>query len=326
MKAMTITGLGGPEVFTQTERKKPELKAGHILIEVKATSVNPLDTMLRSVETPWSANLPEVLHGDVAGIVAEVGEGVTGFKAGDEVYGCAGGIAGIDGALAEFMLADADLIAHKPKSLSMREAAALPLVSITAWEALIDKLKIAKNDSVLVHGGSGGVGHIAVQLAKYLGATVHSTTSSKHLDTVKQLGADHVIDYSQESVAGYVKKYTDDVGFDAIFDTVAGKNIENSFEAVRYNGAVATILPIENPLPIALKGLSFHSVLQPIPLFHGIGRKRHGEILEKIVALVDEGHIKPLIDESSFSIWEVAKAHEHLASRQATGKIVLTIY
>ncbi|WP_263080463.1 zinc-dependent alcohol dehydrogenase family protein [Endozoicomonas sp. Mp262] len=325
MKAMTISGLGGPDVFTQTERQKPEIKAGHILIEVKATSVNPLDTMLRSVETPWSANLPEILHGDVAGIVAAVGTGVTRFKVGDEVYGCAGGIAGIDGALAEFMLADAHLIAHKPKRLSMREAAALPLVSITAWEALVNKLKIGENHSVLIHGGSGGVGHIAVQLAKYLGATVYSTASTQNLDTVKQLGADHVIDYKQESVANYVKKYTDDMGFDAVFDTVAGKNIDNSFNAVRYNGAVATVLPIENPLPIALKGLSFHSVLQPIPLFHGIGRKRHGEILEKIATLVDTGYISPLIDASDFSIWQVAKAHERLTSRQATGKIVLTV-
>ena len=236
-----------------------------------------------------------------------------------------GGINGIDGALAEYMLVDADLMAHKPKRLSMREAAALPLVSITAWEALVEKINVQKNDSLLVHGGTGGVGHIAVQLAKYIGAQVYATTSAHTLDLVKQLGADHAIDYREETVADYVKKYTDNRGFDAVFDTVAGQNIQNSFSAVRYNGAVATILPIEDPLPIALKGLSFHSVLQPIPLFHGVGRKRHGGILRKIAELVDSEAISPLLDDSDFTIWEVAQAHQRLSSGEATGKIVLSI-
>ncbi|MBC7004258.1 zinc-dependent alcohol dehydrogenase family protein [Photobacterium sp. BZF1] len=325
MKAMIINSLGDANVFQQIERDKPKAKTGHLVVEVKATSVNPLDTMLRSAETPWSANLPEILHGDVAGVIVEVGEGIDHFKVGDEVYGCAGGIAGTDGALAEYMLVDADLMALKPKSLSMREAAALPLVSITAWEALVSKMHIKPGDNVLIHGATGGVGHIAIQLAKVLGAIVAATSLEKNLATAQTLGADHVINAEQQSVEDYTNQLTDGLGFDAIFDTIAGEHIKNSFEAARYNGKVATILPISDPLQVALKGLSFHSVLMPIPLVYGINRKAHGEILAHIAKLVDEGQIKPLIDESQYSIWEVAKGHQRLESKQAVGKVVLTV-
>ncbi|MGF1761006.1 zinc-dependent alcohol dehydrogenase family protein [Photobacterium sagamiensis] len=324
MKAMVIKELGSCDVFQLVERDKPEVKAGHMVIEVKATSVNPLDTMLRSSSTPWSANLPEVLHGDVAGIVSAIGDGVTQFSVGDEVYGCAGGIAGTDGALAEYMLVDADLMALKPTSLSMREAAALPLVSITAWEALHDKLRIQPGDNVLIHGATGGVGHIAIQLAKHFGATVSATSMPHNMATAQTLGADHLINATEQSVSDYVKQYTDGVGFDAIFDTVAGDNIQRSFEAARFNGAVATTLPISDVLQVALKSLSFHSILMLIPLVHGINRQSHGEILTQVAALVDKGLVKPLIDQTDFTIWQVADAHARLESGQAVGKIVLT--
>lgn len=277
MKAMIIDSLGDANVFQQVERDKPKAKAGHLVVEVKATSVNPLDTMLRSAETPWSANLPEILHGDVAGIIAEVGEDIDHFKVGDEVYGCAGGIAGTDGALAEYMLVDADLMALKPKSLSMREAAALPLVSITAWEALVSKMHIKPGDNVLIHGATGGVGHIAIQLAKVLGATVATTSLEKNLTTAQTLGADHIINAEQQSVEDYTNQLTDGLGFDAIFDTIAGEHIQNSFKAARYNGKVATILPISDPLQVALKGLSFHSVLMPIHWFMASTAKPTGK-------------------------------------------------
>ncbi|MGF1680292.1 zinc-dependent alcohol dehydrogenase family protein [Photobacterium minamisatsumaniensis] len=325
MKAMIIKSLGDADVFEQEERAKPQVKAGHLVVEVKATSVNPLDTMLRSVDTPWSANLPEILHGDVAGIVSEVGEGVSQFKVGDEVYGCAGGIAGMDGALSEFMLVDADLMAQKPKSLSMREAAALPLVSITAWEALVDKMQVKANDNVLIHGATGGVGHIAIQLAKSLGAVVTATTRSNNYETAQTLGADHIVNSEVHSVAEYVEQHTDNVGFDAVLDTIAGDHIQKSFEAARYNGSVATILPINDVLQVALKGLSFHSVLMPIPMVYGINRQAHGEILTRIAELVDAGKIKPLVDASNFSIWEVTQGHQRLQSGSAVGKVVLTV-
>ncbi len=323
MKAMVVHTLGASDVFQQVDYPMPSIKPGHLVIEVKATSVNPLDTMLRSSDTPWSENLPSILHGDVAGIVTEVGEGVSQFNIGDEVYGCAGGIAGTDGALAEYMLVDADLIALKPKTLSMREAAALPLVSITAWEALHDKLKVKANDNVLIHGATGGVGHVAIQLAKHFGANVSATSAPQNLAIAHQLGADNIIDFTQSSVADYVDQYTDGEGFDAIFDTVAGDNIQRSFEAARFNGAVATTLPIADVLQVALKSLSFHSVLMLIPLVHGKNRASHGQILANIAKLVDNGEIKPLLDEKRFSIWQVAQAHQHLESGTAVGKIVL---
>jgi NADPH2:quinone reductase len=325
MKAMIIKQLGTSDVFQQAEKAKPTLKSGHMLVAVKATSVNPLDTMLRSSDTPWSANLPEILHGDVAGIITAVADDVNNFSVGDEVYGCAGGIAGINGALAEFMLVDADLMALKPTTLTMKEAAALPLVSITAWEALHDKLAIKSGDNVLIHGATGGVGHIAIQLAKYFGATVTATSTAKNMQAAAKLGADNLVNFAEQSVAEYVTQYTDGIGFDAILDPVAGDNIQRSFEAARFNGAVATTLPIENVLQVALKSLSFHSVLMLIPMVEGINRAAHGKILTKIAELVDQGLIKPLLDESDFSIWQVADAHARLESGQAVGKITLTV-
>ncbi|ABV36217.1 putative adh_zinc, zinc-binding dehydrogenase [Shewanella sediminis HAW-EB3] len=324
MKAMIIKQLGSSDVFELADKVTPIVKSGHMLVEVKASSVNPLDTMLRSSDTPWSANLPEVLHGDVAGIVTEVAGDVGHFKVGDEVYGCAGGIAGIDGALAEFMLVDVDLMAHKPKSLSMKEAAALPLVSITAWEALQNKLAVKEGDKVLIHGATGGVGHIAIQLAKYFGANVTATSMAKNIAVAATLGADNLVNVAEQSVQEYVEQYTDGVGFDAIFDTVAGENIQRSFEAARFNGGVATTLPIENVLQVALKSLSFHSVLMLIPMVEGINRSAHGEILTKVAELVDLGLVKPLLDDSDFTIWQVADAHARLESGKAVGKIALT--
>ncbi|SFT83374.1 NADPH2:quinone reductase [Pseudovibrio denitrificans] len=324
MKAMILNGLGTSDVFELAELEKPRATAGHVVVKVCATSVNPLDTMLRSTETPWSANLPQVLHGDVAGIVEEVGEGVTRFNVGDRVYGCAGGVAGINGALSEYMLVDADLMAHKPKSLTMRQAAALPLVSITAWEALVQKLKVSTDDKVLVHGATGGVGHIAVQLAKALGADVTTTSLAKNLAAAEKLGADHVVNAEATSVAEYVAQRTGGAGFDAVFDTIAGEHIQKSFEAARINGAVATILPIADVLQVALKGLSFHSVLMLIPMVTGKNRRVHGEILEQIAKLVDEGKITPLLDETEFSVLDVAKAHDRLQSGEALGKVVMS--
>ncbi|MEW6997134.1 zinc-dependent alcohol dehydrogenase family protein [Colwelliaceae bacterium BS250] len=325
MKAMIIKEIGTTDVFQLAEKAKPVAKPSHMVVEVKATSVNPLDIMLRSIDLPWSANLPEVLHGDVAGVVIEVGADVTDFIVGDEVYGMAGGVNGVDGALAEFMLVDTRLMAKKPKTLTMKQAAALPLAAITAYEALVEKMNVKSGDNVLIHGATGGVGHIAVQLAKTLGANVTSTYSPANEALAKTVGADNLVDYTTESVADYVAKYTDGVGFDKVFDTVAGDNIQKSFAAAKFNGHVSTILPIEDPLQIALKSLSFHSILMLIPLCHDINHESHGRILTEIAELVDVGKITPIIDKSDYSIWEVAKAHDLLSSGQAVGKITLTV-
>jgi len=176
MKAMIVREFGGPEVFEAAELAKPEVKSGHVLVRIAATSVNTVDTMIRQMgeALPLSPAAPALLGMDFAGVVESVGEGVTQYAVGDEVYGCAGGLADLAGTLAEYIVADANLVARKPENLSMREAAAIPLVGITAYEGLV-RAGVKAGQKVLVHGASGGVGHLAVQLARHLGAEVYGT-------------------------------------------------------------------------------------------------------------------------------------------------------
>ena len=176
MKAMLIKSYGKDAAFESVEVETPQVKAGHVLVRIAASSVNTVDTMIRKMgkELPLSPDTPAILGMDFAGTIEAVGEGVSTYSIGDEVYGCAGGLADLPGTLADYIVADANLIARKPKNLSMREAAALPLVAITAYEGLT-RAGIKKGQKVLVHGGSGGVGHVAVQLAKHFGAEVYST-------------------------------------------------------------------------------------------------------------------------------------------------------
>ncbi len=175
MKAIVLHEHGGPELFRVEEVANPELRSGHILIKVAASSVNPVDFKIRQGLIPIGPDLPGILHGDMAGVVEEVDEEVDGFVPGDEVYGCVGGFKDLPGVLADYALADARLLAKKPADLSMTEAAALPLVTITAWNALMDRAKVSKGQKVLVHAAAGGVGHVGLQLAKASGAEVHVT-------------------------------------------------------------------------------------------------------------------------------------------------------
>ncbi len=222
MQAQAIFEFGDPSVFRLINIPIPALKPGHVLIKVHATSVNQIDCKIRSGAVKNIApDFPAVLQGDVAGTIEAVGPNVSNFNVGDEVYGCAGGFLDLSGALAEFMLADALLIAKKPKSLSMLEAAALPLVSITAWEALFQKAHLEKNMSILIHGGVGGVGHIAVQLAKWCQSKVFATVmDSTDIPLAKMFGADEVINAKEENVEAYVQRLTKNQGFDIVFDTV----------------------------------------------------------------------------------------------------------
>ncbi|MGF1728517.1 zinc-dependent alcohol dehydrogenase family protein [Photobacterium kasasachensis] len=328
MKAMVINSFGGPEVFEPAELPTPEVKPGHVLVRVAATSVNTVDTMIRQMgkELPLSPELPAVLGMDFAGTVEAVGEGVTEYAAGDEVYGCAGGLADLQGSLAEYMLADAKLIARKPKNLSMREAAALPLVGITAYEGLI-RSGISEGQKVLVHGGAGGVGHVALQLAKHFGADVYATAGSeKHLALIEELGAQG-IDYKTEAVADYVAKYTQGAGFDVVFDSVGGANMANSFEAASLNGQVATTVSmVELDLSVAhFKGLSLHVVFMLIPMLHNYKREEHGQILAKLAEIAEAGELRPVLDDNAYSLTDVGKAHARLSSGLATGKVVVEV-
>lgn len=337
MKAMIIKAFGSEDVFEQAQLPTPQLIDGHVLIKVAATSVNTVDTMIRAMgdELPLAPALPGVLGMDFSGTVEAVGKGVTNFAVGDEVYGCAGGLVDLQGALAEYMLADAKLIAYKPKNLSMREAAALPLVAITAYEGLMRANLIdasnnainAKDKQVLVHGGSGGVGHVALQLAHYFGADVYSTGGGDaQLALIEKLGATP-INYKTDTVTDYVAKHTQGKGFDIVFDSVGGANMANSFEAAALNGQVAsTVSMVELDLSTAhFKGLSLHVVFMLIPMLHNQQREQHGKILSALTGIIEAGGLTPVLDSEQFSLSQVGAAHARLSSGQAMGKVVVDI-
>ena len=327
MKAVVINKFGGPDVLEVIDLPNPTVSPGHLLIAVKATSVNPLDCKIRAGQVADLApSFPAVLQGDVAGIVVEVGSNVSGFKVGDEVFGYAGGVKGTGGALAEFMVADAKCLAHKPKALSFREAAALPLVAITAWMALFDKAQVQPLQKLLIHGGLGGVGHIAVQLAHARGIEVFATVGKEEdFSAVKKLGAAQAICFKKESVKEYVSRLTSGKGFDVIFDTVGGKNLDLSFEAAALNGCIVTTVArsTHDLSPLHAKGLSLHVVFMVINLFYNLHREKYGFILKEICKLINMNQLAPIVAPEIFSLWDAAKAHAELESGRASGKIVL---
>ncbi|MEM8661290.1 MAG: zinc-dependent alcohol dehydrogenase family protein [Pseudomonadota bacterium] len=326
MKAMLVNNFGGPDVFESADVPTPTVKPGHVLVDIAASSVNTVDTMIRRMgpQLPLSPEAPAILGMDFAGVIQEVGEGVSGYKVGDEVYGCAGGLTDLPGALADYIVADANLIALKPTNLTMREASALPLVGITAYEGL-QRAGIQAGQKVLVHGGSGGVGHVALQLARHFGAEVFSTGGGDaQLALIEKLGATP-INYVTESVEDYVEKFTGGQGFDLVFDSVGGANMTNSFQASKLNGQVATTVSmVEIDLTEAhFKGLSLHVVFMLIPMLHNYNRQQHAKILNALKSIVEAGELSPVLDESNFSVRDVGKAHERLESGKAMGKVVV---
>lgn len=328
MKAMTLNAYGPDASFNETDLARPVAGPGQVLVRVKATSVNTIDTMIKGMgsDLPLSPALPAVLGMDFAGIVEEIGADVTGYAVGDEVYGCAGGLADLQGALAEFIPADARLIAQKPKSLSMREAAALPLVGITAWEGL-ERAGVASGQKVLIQGGAGGVGHVAVQLARHLGAEVSATGTGAHqMSVIEGYGA-RPIDFQSEAIDAYVESHTGGAGFDAVFDTVGGANLTNSFAAAALNAHVVTTVALSeiDLAPAHFKGLSLHVVFMLLPMLHDVRRDVHGKILAKLANLVDEGVVKPLLDAPTFSLPQVGEAYLRLQGGQAIGKVVVEL-
>jgi len=340
MRAWVIETHGGPDVFNEIELPTPEPGPGQVRIKVAATSVNPVDCKIRSGAVPIPPAFPAILHGDVSGTIDAVGEGVERFALGDEVYGCVGGLDGAQGVLADAAVADERLLAKAPASLDTTDAAALPLIAITAWEGL-DKCGLigahgtaeprrfvdpTGGARVLVHGGTGGVGHVVTQLAKAHGAHVSATVSTNEkAATARQLGADEAVLYREESVEQYVERLADGVGFDIVFDTVGDDNIARSIEAAKPNGQIACIAgrtQIDGG-SLHMKGLSLHLVFMLIPLLHGVDRERHGAILESVAALVDGGALKPLIDDQRFAFDQVGEAHAYAESGKQIGKVLV---
>ncbi|MEU2113996.1 zinc-dependent alcohol dehydrogenase family protein [Streptomyces sp. NPDC019507] len=327
MRAMVLEEFDTPLILREIETPAPG--PGQVLVKVKASGVNPLDAKIRAGKAPHAKRTPPAVLGlDMAGVVEEVGIGVHDFAPGDEVFGMTGGVGDVQGSLAEYAAVDARLLARKPDSLTLREAAALPLVFITSWEGLVDRAQVHAGQKVLVHGGAGGIGHVAVQIARARGAEVFATASPSRLEVVEGLGATP-IDYTTTPVNEYMSKYTGGEGFDVIFDTVGGPVLDASFTAARtYTGHVVSALGwgTHALAPLSFRGATYSGIFTLLPLLTGRGREHHGDIMREAAALADAGALKPMLDPRSFTLTEIAAAHEAVESGAARGKIVVDIY
>lgn len=331
MNLIVINKFGeASEVFENVKQAIPVPKEGQVLINVLATSINPIDIHLRKGSMPdLVPSFPAVLHGDVAGIVEETGPNAGDFKRGDFVFGWVGGLGESTGALSELLVADHKLLAKAPKSISYKDAAAVPLVALTAYEAIFERAKVQPGQKVLVYGGVGGVGHMGVQFAKLAGAEVYAVVSNDNdILKAKGFGADHVINYHQLSTEEFVQEYTNGVGFDVVFDTVGNQNLENSFKTVKpYGTVVTTIALIQTDLtPIHIKAASFHVVFLVIPIAGNIIdlRAGFGTNLAIVSNWIEQGKVKVHVDAHEFSFDEIVEAHEYFESGKSKGKVVIS--
>jgi len=326
MKAVVLEAFEAALAVTEIER--PVAGPGQVLVRVQASGVNPLDLKIAAGKAAHArAVLPAVLGIDMAGVVEAVGDGVEGFRAGDEVWGMTGGVGGVQGSLAEYAAVDAALLAHKPAAIGMREAAAMPLVFITAWEGLVDRARVGAGMKVLVHGGAGGVGHIAVQIAKAFGAQVYATGSAGQRAAIEGFGA-VFIDYERSTVGDYLAQHTDGEGFDIVYDTVGGATLDASFKAARlYGGHVVSCLGwgTHALAPLSFRAATYSGVFTLLPLLSGKGRARHGQIMREAAGLVDAGKIRVLVDERRYTLDEAAAAHASMENRSARGKLVVDV-
>lgn len=327
MKAMVLEHYGIKALSLQ-DLPLPQITKNEVLVKIHASGVNPIDYKIREGSATYATpELPAVLGTDLAGEVVAVGEEVTAFKPGDEVYGLTGGVRGLQGSLAEYAAVDSNLIAQKPKNLTMREAAALPLTFLTAWEGLVDRAAIKKGDNVLVQGGSGGVGHMVVQLAKIMGANVFATASAAKTSMVESLGAT-VIDYRKMSVEEYVNKYTNGRGFDIIYDTVGGEALQGVLPGVANYGHITSCAAFGSfdITASSLRCATISAVFVLLPMLSGKGRTHHGEILSRLTGFVESGLLKPVLDPRNFTLADALKAHDAVESGSANVKIVIDIY
>lgn len=311
MKAAQYNRYGGPPVIEiNNNAPKPTPGAGQVLVEVYAASLNPFDWKLRLgyMKEMIPLQFPVTIGGDFSGVVTELGEDVSEFKIGDEIYGQALVLNGGSGAFAERCASNVANSALKPKNVGFIEAASLPLVEASAIQALEDHIKLKSGDKILIHGGAGGIGHIAIQLAKYLGAFVATTASSEDRDFVKNLGADEVIDYKTQKFEEMVHD------FDAVFDTVGGETTEKSFKVLKKGGILVSMLGEPNPQLCEEFGVK------------GIGQntKVTSARLNRLTTLVDSGVIKPHIDKV-FSFEQAREAFEYVEKGHPRGKVVVKI-
>ncbi len=331
MKAVVMITPGHPEVLQVQEVPTPTIKTDtEILVRLRAAGVNPIDTKLRKRGNFYPQEIPGILGCDGAGIVAAVGTKVENFQVGDEVYYCQGGLGGPQGNYAEFAVVDARFVAKKPANLSFTEAAAAPLVLITAWEALYDRGRLQAGQTALIHAGAGGVGHVAIQLAKLQGATVCTTVSSpEKADFVRQLGADYPILYKQNDFVKAVLEWTNGEGVDLAFDTIGGYLLTQTFPAVKVYGDLVTILePDQNTNWKVARNrnqrISMELMLTPILQKMVTEQQQQAKILQQCARLIEQGNLKIHVGQT-FPLTEAIAAHRLQETGSMTGKIVLLI-
>ncbi len=323
-----MTVAGSVEGLQLTDIAEPEItQATEVKIKIKAAGVNPIDTKVRRNGSFYSHPLPVVLGCDGAGEIVAVGDAVNDFKVGDEVWYCHGGLGQEQGNYAEYTVIDSRWIALKPNNSSFIEAAAMPLVLITAWGALFDKGQLQANETVLIHAGAGGVGHMAIQLAKLKGASVICTVSSKQkAEFAKSLGADHTIIYTDSDVIDEVNRITAAKGADLVIDTVGSEVFKQSISSAAYFGRVITLLdPGEINLAEArMKNLliGFELMLTPLLKQLDSARDQHLLILKQCAKWVEQGKLKVHVAEV-LPLEQAAKAHAQIEQGHMMGKIVL---
>jgi len=318
MKAMLLNDFGGPQSFQLSEVPKPVPGAGQVLVRVHATSINPLDYQVRRGDYADLVPLPAITGHDVSGVVEAVGPGVTSFAPGDEVWYTPQIFDG-PGSYAEYHVAAEAIIAKKPVSLSHLEAASLTLVGGTAWEALVVRAALRVGESVLIHGGAGGVGHVAIQLAKAIGAKVYTTAREENAEFVRSMGADVVIDYEKEDYVAAINRETAGHGVDVVFDTIGGDTLTRSPDVLAQLGRVVSIVDIAKPQNVIQawgKNASYHFVFT---------RQNRGK-LDELSALVERGQLRPHVG-AVYSLADLGAAHARLESPNngLRGKIVIAV-
>ena len=316
MRAMVTPEFGAPDLFEERDVERPSAGPGEVLVRVVAAGTNPIDAKFRTAGTAMGLEAPVVLGADVSGVVEEAGPGVSEFSPGDEVYYTPEVFGpGSNGGYAEYHLAPVYLVAKKPASLSHEEAASIPLAGGTAHEVLVGRLDLRVGESVLIHGGAGGVGSFAIQIAHAAGARVLATAGPDNQETLKQLGADVAIDYRSQDFVEVSMEDTAGAGVDAVFDCVGGDTIVNSIAATRPFGHLATILGTQGDLtPMYQKNQTLHGVLM----------HRERARLDAMTLLIERGQVNPLVDEV-LALGEVGKVHERLDSGHGRGKAVLRV-
>src|SRR4029077_14753316 len=308
MKAIRIHNYGGPEVLQYEDAPRPEPQAGEVLVRVHAAGVNPIDWKIREghMKDFWPHKFPLILGWDASGTVEEVGPGVSRFKIGDEVYSVTDPTR--DGAYADYIVVREAELALKPKSLHHIRAAAVPLAALTAWQALFDTAQLQPAQRVLMHAGSGGVGHFAVQLAKWKGAYVFATASTKNQDLLRKLGVDKPIDYTQQRF--------DDVArnIDIVLDTLGGETQERSWSVLKKGGVLVSL--VQPPSEEKAKELGVRAAF--------LGAQPNGAQLAEIAKIIDSGTLAPVIDRI-LPLSEARRAHQLSQSGHTHGKIVLRV-